>query len=66
MHIKKGYGYWETTHYPYGGCFRRATTDLKIVEVYGPAGKIPLRERHVKLEDGNKAVVQIDCCEGLD
>jgi len=28
--LKKGYGYWETTYYPYGGCFRRAAEDMEV------------------------------------
>lgn len=27
---KKGWGYWDVTHYPYGGCFRRFTEDTPV------------------------------------
>ena len=29
--IMSGYGYWETTYYPIGGCFRRAGKDGREV-----------------------------------
>ena len=28
--LKKGYGYWDVTQYPYGGCFRRAAQDTPV------------------------------------
>lgn len=40
---QKGYGYYETTIYPYGGDFKRFTEDT-VVEIIGPAGKYPKRE----------------------
>ena len=27
LRIKPGYGYWDITNYPIGGCFRRADRD---------------------------------------
>ena len=33
--LKKGWGYWDVTHYPFGGCFRRAMADTPC-EVTGP------------------------------
>ena len=35
--IKKGWGYWDTTYYPKGGCFRRAAEDIRCV-VAGKSG----------------------------
>lgn len=29
--IKSGYGYWDTTAYPTGGCFRRAVGPIYVV-----------------------------------
>ena len=31
--LLKGYGYWETTRYPVGGCFRRAVEDTPISDI---------------------------------
>lgn len=31
--IKAGYGYWETTIYPMGGCFRRAKEPIALTDV---------------------------------
>ena len=33
MRMKPGYGYWETTRYPIGGCFRRAPKTGNLLEV---------------------------------
>lgn len=41
--VQKGYGYWDVTQYPYGGCFRRATAPFAVTMV-GPGGKYPKRE----------------------
>lgn len=27
---RQGYGYWDLTHYPHGGCFRRLTADTLV------------------------------------
>lgn len=34
--IKSGWGYFDTTKYPLGGCFKRATTDISgtIVRIF--------------------------------
>jgi hypothetical protein len=29
LRIKAGFGYWDTTHYPYGGCFRRSNGTIE-------------------------------------
>src|SRR6266404_910011 len=34
--VKQGWGFWDVTHYPYGGSFRRATQDLEVTENLGP------------------------------
>ena len=28
--LTKGSGYWDTTEYPFGGCFRRTTEDMTV------------------------------------
>lgn len=32
--LKAGYGYWDVTYYPYGGCFARSKFPL-VVELTG-------------------------------
>jgi hypothetical protein len=55
--IKPGWGYWDTTHYPYKGCFRRMDENgtgesVVIVERFGKT-----QEWKVKFADGRRAVV---------
>ena len=57
--IGKGWGYWDTTHFPYGGAFRRSDGTVEVVEIIGPAGHFPNRERRVRLGDGREAVVEL-------
>ena len=28
--LKKGFGFWDTTHYPIGGCFKRAVENMPV------------------------------------
>lgn len=49
----KGWGYWDTTHYPRGGCFKRSTEDVRCT-ITGKAG----HEITVVFGDGRKA-----CCD---
>lgn len=60
--LKAGWGYWDTTYYPYGGCFRRASEDTQVV-VIEKAGKYPERERKVKFADGRTGVVELRAME---
>jgi hypothetical protein len=57
--IKPGHGYWQTTTYPIGGCFRRAGADG--VEIVGHKRLIepPYKgcDIEVYLADGNTAAV---------
>lgn len=57
--IEPGYGYWDTTHYPYGGCFKRASENTplisEITETFTYKGR---QESRVTLADGSKAVVR--------
>ena len=41
--LKSGWGYWDVSFYPYGGCFRRATADIPLTEVIEPVGKQEVR-----------------------
>jgi hypothetical protein len=51
--IKKGWGYWDVTHYPRGGCFRRASTNMPV-EITGEAAR---GETPVITADGTRIVV---------
>jgi hypothetical protein len=55
--ISEGYGYWDTTAYPYGGDFRRATDSTKVSEILRDLENTR-REVEVRLHDGHKAVVE--------
>jgi len=57
--IKKGYGYWDTTHYPYGGCFHRAKEDTSI-QVGKPSGKFPSQVREIHFLDGRTGVADLN------
>jgi hypothetical protein len=56
--LLQGWGYWDTTHYPYGGCFRRAEADTTVT-VGKPAGKFPAREREITFSDGRVGVAEL-------
>jgi hypothetical protein len=34
--LKKGFGYWDVTKYPVGGCFKRAIEDMPLEQVGVP------------------------------
>lgn len=53
--VKQGQGYWDCTDYPYGGCFKRASSAFGVT-VVGPGGKYPQRE-YVVNAAGRKLVV---------
>jgi hypothetical protein len=64
--IKQGYGYWDITNYPIGGCFRRATTDLEVALVSDP-----VRTSHGYLAvfetaDNRRIAAQEQCFRTLD
>lgn len=56
--LLSGWGYWDTTNYPYGGCFRRAGEDTPVT-VLGPGGKFPTRERKIRFADGRVGVAEM-------
>ncbi len=39
--MKVGYGYWDVTSYPYGGCFRRCQTAFGVTLVPDRCGSKP-------------------------
>jgi hypothetical protein len=56
--LKKGWGYWDVTHYPYGGSFHRADKDMTGKVVNGPANLYGNgMEYAVVLEDGKSAII---------
>ena len=64
--ISNGQGYWDTTTLPYGGEFRRSDGTVEIVEIIGPAGMHPAREREVRLASGRTAVVEVRGIENVE
>ena len=56
--LKKGWGYWDVTSFPHGGCFRRASEDRTGKVVNGPANLYGQgMEYSVVWEDGSSAVI---------
>ena len=51
--LLKGWGFWETTHLPYGGAFRRAQADMPVT-VTGPKVRC---EYPVTYGDNQRAIV---------
>jgi len=43
--LKAGYGYWDVTVYPYGGCFKRAAADTQVTVIDEPGGKYGYKVR---------------------
>lgn len=63
--IRSGYGYWDLTHYPWGGCFKRAVgrmpgTVAEVVDRYASGAP---RKLVVTLADGRKVGVTADALE---
>lgn len=58
--LKKGWGYWDTTNYPYGGCFKRAAQD-ETVEIV--ARNVIRCEHRIKFADGRIGVVDARALE---
>ena len=65
--IKQGWGFWETDHYPIGGCFRRAGADCHIAktlrEIVPPYKGA---DREVVLADGRRVAVGNRCIETVE
>lgn len=58
--IPAGWGYWDITYYPYGGCFRRASKQLHVVVTERGIGKHK-DESRVIFTDGRVGVVKSSC-----
>lgn len=56
--LKKGFGYWDITRYPYGGDFRRAVENTPVEIIPGKVGRYPARETEIEFSDGSRGVVQ--------
>lgn len=56
--LKKGWGYWDVTSFPYGGCFRRASENMTGRVINGPANLYGNGlEYAVIWEDGKSAII---------
>ena len=56
--LKKGWGYWDVTSFPYGGSFRRAIEEMTGRVVNGPANLYGAGlEYSVVWENGRSAVI---------
>lgn len=65
MKLKSGYGYWDTTIYPIGGCFKRAFDDGKLIKRVIREIKPPYKgcDIEVEFEDGTCGVTHTDFIE---
>ena len=54
--LLKGWGYWDTTDYPYGGCFRRTTKDTPVIVLDKPGPK--RHELFIEFTDGRTGACQ--------
>lgn len=63
LQFKENYGYWDVTHYPYGGDFKRiAKQKGKII-----AGPVKNHgEIRVKLDDGKTIIIRKDSVTNMD
>ncbi len=56
--IEKGHGYWDVTHFPYGGSFHRATGQERVQVILNGAVQYVNREVRILFEDGRQAVIE--------
>ena len=62
--IMPGYGYWDITSYPIGGCFKRAPRNGPPVELDNVSGPVDTRKGRMILAttiDGRRVAVSPDC-----
>ena len=52
--ILKGYGYWDVTKFPYGGCFKRTVEDTEVTT----GAAFGTEEIEVTFKDGSKGIVR--------
>jgi hypothetical protein len=57
VRIGKGWGYWDLTNYPRGGCFGRLTEDTTLTVDAEHAGEL-----YGKLPDGRRICIQGRAC----
>jgi hypothetical protein len=55
--VGAGWGYWDLTQYPRGGCFRRLTEDTALVVDTEHQGEL-----YGKLPDGSRICIQGRAC----
>lgn len=60
QYIPKGFGYYDTTHYPVGGAFRRASSDTGILEIIRTFPKYSGCNAEVRLITGKTAAVNME------
>ena len=58
LRIKKGYGYWDLTKYPYGGDFKRFESNTIAIETDGPVKGA--NEIRLLLNDGRIVITDKD------
>lgn len=67
MRIKPKHGYYDITHYPYGGCFRRAGKDgvnlADIIGEYSTYNGGGAKESRCATDDGRIVVVNAEYIE---
>ena len=56
--IEKGHGYWDVTHFPYGGSFHRASGTELVQVIKDGAVQYPAREVRILFSDGRQAVIE--------
>jgi hypothetical protein len=58
IRLKAGYGYWDTTYYPIGGCFHRALVSGLILTDIEPMDRPTKGCTHTaKIDAGNRTIV---------
>ena len=65
LFLKPGHGYWNTTHYPLGGCFRRVGNEPLKIEVTGTIDRIAAKgcDTTGKLENGDTVAFDSRYCD---
>ena len=55
--LKAGYGYWDTTYYPIGGCFRRASAGGQVLTNIEPIDRPSRGCTHTaRIDAGNRTI----------
>jgi len=64
--IKQGYGYWDITNYPIGGCFRRATSDFEVSRTGDPVKTSHGHLAIFETSDNRRIAAQEQCFRPLE